>query len=62
MTGVASVVSDRDELDRLKQLPLRPWAPGDRDHYVRIAKHTVTGRRIGDPVLHTRHFSHPLQS
>lgn len=60
LTGVATVVTRPDELDRLKRLPLRPWASGERDHYVRIVKHTVTGRRIGDPVLHTRHFSHPL--
>jgi nitroimidazol reductase NimA-like FMN-containing flavoprotein (pyridoxamine 5'-phosphate oxidase superfamily) len=58
-TGIANVVTLHPELDRLKQLPLRPWAPGERDHYVRIAKHAVSGRRIGDPVLRRRHSSHP---
>jgi nitroimidazol reductase NimA-like FMN-containing flavoprotein (pyridoxamine 5'-phosphate oxidase superfamily) len=59
VTGVARVVTLPDELSRLKELPLRPWAPGERDDYVRIARHTVTGRRIGSPVLPPRHLSHP---
>jgi hypothetical protein len=25
---------------------LQPWAPGDRDHYVRILPTAITGRRI----------------
>lgn len=44
--GIAEEVSDLDELQRLRVLPLRPWAPGDRDHYVRILSTTITGRRI----------------
>jgi hypothetical protein len=59
LTGVARVVTLPDELSRLKQLPLRPWAPGGRDDYVRISRHIVTGRRIGYPVLPPRHLSHP---
>lgn len=34
--GVAVQVTAREELDRLRRLPLRPWAGGDKSHYVRI--------------------------
>jgi uncharacterized protein len=44
--GPAEEVVDADELDRLHHLPLRPWSPGDKTHYVRIRPDTVTGRRI----------------
>jgi uncharacterized protein len=36
-----------DELDEVRGLPLRPWAPGDREHYIRVLSTAVTGRRIG---------------
>lgn len=45
--GTLHEVADRDERVRLGSLPLRTWAPGDRDHFVRIDAHSVTGRRIG---------------
>ena len=35
-----------DELTIMRELPLRPWAPGNRDHYVRILSTAITGRRI----------------
>lgn len=35
-----------EELESARRLPLRPWAPGDRDHYVRIDPTAMTGRRI----------------
>lgn len=35
-----------EELDELRQLPLRPWAPGTRGHYVRVLPKAITGRRI----------------
>jgi uncharacterized protein len=44
--GRAEEVWEPEELDRLRQLPLRPWAPGDRAHYVRILSTAITGRRI----------------
>lgn len=59
LTGVAGVVTVPEELSRLKHLPLRPWAPGERDNYVRITRHIITGRRIGNTVLPARHLSHP---
>jgi nitroimidazol reductase NimA-like FMN-containing flavoprotein (pyridoxamine 5'-phosphate oxidase superfamily) len=32
--------------EQLRQLELQPWVPGDRPHWVRIATHSVTGRRL----------------
>lgn len=42
-------VTDGDEVDRLAQLPLDPFAGGDRDHYVRVMATSVSGRRITVP-------------
>lgn len=39
-------VTDRAERERLEQLPIRPWAPGARDHMVRIDPQWVSGRAI----------------
>ncbi len=47
--GDAAEVSDPKHLRRLRSLPLYPWAPGARTHYVRIAPSAVSGRRIGLP-------------
>ena len=44
--GHAEEVTDPDQLDRLRRLPLVPWAPGAKAHYVRIDATEVTGRRI----------------
>ena len=44
--GEITEVTDPAELARLRELPLRVWAPGDRDHYVRILPAVLTGRRI----------------
>lgn len=44
--GEITEVTDPDELARLRELPLRPWAAGVRDHYVRILPAALTGRRI----------------
>jgi nitroimidazol reductase NimA-like FMN-containing flavoprotein (pyridoxamine 5'-phosphate oxidase superfamily) len=44
--GIMHEVTDRAEVERLRHLPLRIWAPGDRDHFVRIAPEHLTGRQI----------------
>jgi uncharacterized protein len=44
--GEITEITDPDELARLRELPLRPWAPGARDHYARILPAVLTGRRI----------------
>lgn len=44
--GIARQVTDVVELDRLRRLQLRSWAPGDRSLYVRVIPTALTGRRI----------------
>ena len=44
--GHAEQVTEPGLLDRLRRLPLVPWAPGAKAHYVRIDTTDVTGRRI----------------
>jgi nitroimidazol reductase NimA-like FMN-containing flavoprotein (pyridoxamine 5'-phosphate oxidase superfamily) len=44
--GTMGEVTDRDERSRLAHLALRAWAPGDRDHIVRVEPNWVSGRRI----------------
>lgn len=50
--GRAAVLERPDEVERAALLPLRPWAPGGRDRYVRIPTEIISGRRIGVPVNH----------
>ncbi|MEU9477541.1 pyridoxamine 5'-phosphate oxidase family protein [Streptomyces sp. NPDC048191] len=45
--GHARTVTDRQEQQRFTERAYSaPWAGGDRDQWVRIEPHTVTGRRI----------------
>lgn len=44
--GEAVEVTDPAELARLGKLPLDPWAPGAKNHYIRILPAVLTGRRI----------------
>lgn len=44
--GTMHEITDRDEIERLRSLPLRTWAPGDRDHFARVDPDYVTGRQI----------------
>lgn len=44
--GTTSVIVDPDELDRARRLQIRPWAPGERRHFVRIRSELVSGRRF----------------
>jgi uncharacterized protein len=46
VVGPARVVSDPEETARLKELPLRPWAPGQRENFIRIRPTLISGRRI----------------
>ena len=47
--GEAVEVTDPAEVARLRKLPLDPWAPGAKAHYVRILPAVLTGRRISAP-------------
>lgn len=46
MQGIAHQVTEEVELARLRRLPLRPWAPGERPLYMRIVPRFITGRQI----------------
>ena len=46
VTGHAEEVTDPAELARIAELPLRPWADGEKSHVVRIPTDHVSGRRI----------------
>lgn len=47
--GEAMEVTDPAELARLRELPLHPWAPGAKTHYVRILPAMLSGRLISAP-------------
>lgn len=49
VVGHARVVSENGALARLRSLPLRSWAPGERDHYIAITPELISGRRIPAP-------------
>ena len=44
--GVTEEITDPAELRRIGALGLEPWAPGHKDHWIRIRANTVSGRRI----------------
>lgn len=44
--GHAEVITDADEHARAEKLPLLPWVPTVKHHYVRIIADTVSGRRF----------------
>jgi nitroimidazol reductase NimA-like FMN-containing flavoprotein (pyridoxamine 5'-phosphate oxidase superfamily) len=44
--GTLREETDANARAHLMTLPLRPWAAGDRDHFVRVIPTWVTGRRI----------------
>jgi len=48
--GMAYEVTDFDRpalVERVRSLPLNPWADGNRPHLIRISPRFITGRRIG---------------
>ncbi|MEW9549840.1 pyridoxamine 5'-phosphate oxidase family protein [Nonomuraea sp. NPDC050783] len=46
VVGHARAVADPAEAARLAALPLEPWAPGGRDHFIRVSVERLSGRRI----------------
>ncbi|MEV4061099.1 pyridoxamine 5'-phosphate oxidase family protein [Nonomuraea dietziae] len=44
--GQARAAVDPEEISQLAKLPLYPWAPGGRDHYIVVPIEQVSGRRI----------------
>jgi len=46
LRGQAEVITDPEQLERLRDGPLRPWASGARANWVRISLDEISGRRI----------------
>lgn len=46
VAGHAREITDPDRLTEVEALPLRPWAEGEKSHFVAIRTERVTGRRI----------------
>jgi transcriptional regulator with XRE-family HTH domain len=46
LSGTARIITEPVELEHATALGIEPWAPGDRDVYVRMAASQITGRRI----------------
>jgi uncharacterized protein len=44
--GPSSEVTDPGEIARLQAMGLNSWAPGPRDHYIRISPVILTGRHL----------------
>ncbi|MBK8446608.1 MAG: pyridoxamine 5'-phosphate oxidase family protein [Micropruina sp.] len=44
--GHAEEVSDSDELARVERLPLQPWVPTVKTHFIRITVEQIDGRRF----------------
>ncbi len=44
--GPSSEVTDPGELARLRTIGLRSWAPGTRDHFIRISPVMLNGQRL----------------
>jgi uncharacterized protein len=44
--GKSQEVTDPDEIARLERIGLRAWAPGGRDHFIRISPAILNGRRL----------------
>jgi nitroimidazol reductase NimA-like FMN-containing flavoprotein (pyridoxamine 5'-phosphate oxidase superfamily) len=46
IVGVSEEITNPAELRRIEGLGLDPWAPGHKDHWIRIRSNVVSGRRI----------------
>lgn len=44
--GKAEEISGLGDLERIQRLPLRPWAPGHKSHWLRLSTDHISGRRI----------------
>jgi uncharacterized protein len=47
VVGHAAEIREAAVLEQVRRLPLEAWAPGTRDHYVRIPAEHVSGRAFG---------------
>jgi uncharacterized protein len=49
VTGRATRVSDPDLMARYRNVPLTPWAPGERDQFLTITIEILEGRLVSRP-------------
>jgi nitroimidazol reductase NimA-like FMN-containing flavoprotein (pyridoxamine 5'-phosphate oxidase superfamily) len=47
VVGHAREIRDDGVLERVRRLPLAPWSPDHRDHFVEIAVEQLSGRAFG---------------
>jgi uncharacterized protein len=47
--GHSHEVTGPDEIGRLERMGLTSWAPGERDHFIRISPGILNGRRLSAP-------------
>lgn len=40
---------DSATLERVRSLPVTPWATGEKRHWMRLVPDRLTGRRVGPP-------------
>jgi uncharacterized protein len=52
--GHSHEVTGPDEIDRLERMGLTSWAPGKRDHFIRISPGILNGRRLSTAGAETR--------
>ena len=61
--GTSWVIDDPHEVERVRNLPLRPWANEDADRWIGVSIDMISGRRIrpnyaselGAPRMHAHH-------
>jgi uncharacterized protein len=46
VVGRCEEATDAEDIARLDKLGLKSWAPGDRNHFIRIVPAILTGRRL----------------
>lgn len=46
LQGKATEINGLGDLERIQRLPLRPWAPGHKSHWLRLSAERISGRRI----------------
>lgn len=46
VSGRADEVVDKSQRERLRALPLRPWAEGAKDHWLVVHSTSISGRRV----------------
>jgi nitroimidazol reductase NimA-like FMN-containing flavoprotein (pyridoxamine 5'-phosphate oxidase superfamily) len=51
--GPSREVTDPDEIARLRTIGLSSWAPGAREHFIRISPEILNGRYLGADGEHT---------